>query len=113
MDVDEILRRVSNLSTEDKKEVEKCFECYKQFFLLRYRLAGTNENAINFCDQVMMLLVGKMMGFIRDVPQPVQEWDTKKVLSMSSLSTDMRWMKKLIITISEQFLDYFEQILIF
>jgi hypothetical protein len=40
----------------------------------------------------MMLLVGKMMNFIRDVPQPVQEWD-KKVLSMSSLSTDMRWMK--------------------
>lgn len=78
MDVDEILRRVSDLSTEDKKEVEKCFECYKQFFLLRYRLAGTNENAINFCDQVMMLLVGKMMNFIRDVPQPVQEWDTKK-----------------------------------
>jgi hypothetical protein len=73
MDVNEILGRVSNLSTEDKKEVEKCFECYRRFFLLRYRLAGTDENAINFCDQVMMLLVGKMMSFIRDVPQPVQE----------------------------------------
>jgi hypothetical protein len=44
----------------------------------------------------MMLLVGKMMNFIRDVPQPVQEWD-KKVLSMSSLSTDMRWMRKILI----------------
>ncbi len=73
MDVNEILRRVSNLPTESKEEVEKCFECYKQFFLLRYRLAGTNENAINFCDQVMILLVGKMMSFIRDVPQPVQK----------------------------------------
>jgi hypothetical protein len=55
----------------------------------------------------MMLLVGKMMNFIQDVPQPVQEWD-KKVLSMSSLSTDMRWMRKILILST-----YFEQILIF
>jgi hypothetical protein len=44
----------------------------------------------------MMLLVGKMMNLIQDVPQPVQEWD-KKVLSMSSLSTDMRWTRKILI----------------
>jgi hypothetical protein len=59
----------------------------------------------------MMLLVGKMMNFIRDVPQPVQEWDTKKccLCPHFQLTWD-EWEKYLFWVL---IWTYFEQILIF